>query len=772
MNRGTTLWVGLLIGLALGAGGGWLLGGGSGSAEPTLGPGALGGTRVPALPAQGGGTNLPPNKVAAQEYSGSLGSLLEEVPENPELESSDSNPAAAPTGIISGTVYDDQGQPLSGVVIIGARGGPGDEEDTPKKPIEIPTWRTGDGAPVDQDLREMVKKMVVEELTRRRDTLRVTTDREGKYVLKGIDTGVFHVQAFAPGLTINGASHSRPWEARAGSQVDFVATTLYAIQFDVRLPDGTQPDEATIMSESSDGMDGGWGNSLHETWFKARPEIRVGAGSYAFVAEGGVRQRYKSEPQRVFIDARNRPTNLVLKLKGRTAISGKVLPGGDDPLPNHAVHVMHYQDAPPTDEKLQEDGQSHWNEEGPFGRYKFLDLKPGLYRIGVSTFGKLVYSESVQVAEGQYLEKDLRLPKPDAPVGVVVKVLGPDGNLLRNAQVRAEKIEEEGKVQPWRRWWNRDEVEGVTVRPQPDGTFLVQRTKPDVKVEDGVLIAQAGGFGQRAVAFPTSANGLIEITMERPGILNVNLTGVTKDQLQGTLLSLQGKGSRYLSQVTSSLWPQDTHCSFGPLQPGTYELVLAAQGVYSHAEKVGVTVVSGENSATVAVPGRHKLQVQMPKERATNHTYLRSAEDSSQHAWGGGNPDSKGIVSFEGLFAGEYEIVTNGSFGEESMRVRVPAPGIVNFAPAREAMVRVRELDEGGYLKEVGLRQGDLIIGVDSERFASERPASALLRASLLVKSEGSLLIDRGGHEVTLSVNSEKFLQASDSGQVLEGVRR
>lgn len=806
MNRGLFLGLGLLLGLGVGAAIGVLFlggsGGGSGSDDAPLS-----GTR----PAWAGGPERAsgadtPSPIGAEDFASSARALRDavgeiEAPPDPSL-GSPAAAAAAPGGTITGVVYSDRGEPVPGALVRAERQIENDDADAP-----VPE-KPGSAPPPDEDPRAIVSLRVEEEVRKLGLRRSARTGDDGAYVLPGLKDGKYSIQAWAKDCQVQVVEGQRGWQVRPGARVDFVATRMLTVPVAVRFKDGTSPARARIgpVNRSS------WrpsNPSSGQVWTPASPDIRLSAGVHQLVAWVGRHQEVRSMPAHVFVDPAKPPEAVVFELGGFTAVRGRVLAPREQEGRNFSVHIHRIEGGnPPDDQKLLNNGQSWWISPGDEPEYYFGDLAAGVWRIGLQIDQRgLAWSETVTLDEGRLTEKDIPVPGDTNSGGVVVRVVGPEGGLLRSATVWVSMTAGGGggggsheNVLSSRAIWNErfGNFDGISygesgrgnskwsVKRQRDGTFLAQRTgSPGPQDGTPLAAARASGFGTRSVPIPAAGVGEVEIRMEPPGLLEVRVAGAEDPKKQPPFtLGLRPRDARPggnnedLGGVNSSRI-KEGRSTFGPVQPGSYDIIVNARGrtpVNAGLTTFPVEVRPGLNSTTVSLPALHRLQVAVARDAGINRVSIgpggEEASGSNTNWFDNQEPDAEGLVTFENLLAGDYRVGVFGRDGQKTMPVRVPTGAILRFESAPERALRVRKAEPGSYFATAGIQAGDVIIGVNGEAFDGERPATTVLNGLMMARRTNNLIIRRGEQTLEIGVEAAKFSDEQQRVRALEGIAR
>ena len=167
-------------------------------------------------------------------------------------------------------------------------------------------------------------------------------------------------------------------------------------------------------------------------------------------------------------------------------------------------------------------------------------------------------------------------------------------------------------------------------------------------------------------------------------------------------------------------------------------------------------------------PERFELVVVAPEQVTT--PWLRSLEEDG---WDVAPPDAavSGELVWTGLPAGRYELRAGTDSGG-SMFVDVPAGGPVRFAPMPYRCYRLSWVEDDSAAHAAGLREGDVVIGIDDKEFVDYRQMDAV-RAAAVVRGDVVLRILRDGDALALPCNMrELWLDREMDGALWEAARR
>jgi hypothetical protein len=213
---------------------------------------------------------------------------------------------------------------------------------------------------------------------------------------------------------------------------------------------------------------------------------------------------------------------------------------------------------------------------------------------------------------------------------------------------------------------------------------------------------------------------------------------------------------RFRSSGGSKKPTADGTLELGPTEPGEYEVVVhAGKARYGNlrASATPVSLRSGENEVTVAMPRLHPLVVEVPGGKAGETIRLRN-ELAGGWSVTSGKLDEQGRVDFELLPEGRYKISRDGS----EMSVTIPGPGHVVFKPQVQNAILIKVTDTAGKIAKAGFMDGDLVIGINGQEF-SNMLQMQMLFAGAATKEQSTLILLRGGRRVELTVDLRGLMQ-------------
>jgi len=654
-------------------------------------------------------------------------------------------PVAPPprgSGRITGRVVTPDDEPVRGAVVIA------DRNDGPRW-----DWpREGDGPPPSRSLEEEVRRYVEIQAWRRGASVRAESGADGTYALEGLADADYRLSAYAVGYQLRTRSNEFRPGVRPGAVVDYVATPLAEVTVDVR---GLEPSaRGPVMIAFAVAGRG----TESRPWTPDAPALRIAPGKYtvsASVDDGAI----ASEP--VALDLDPAGASIALELRKRPGIRGTVLyePGQEFETAEVRLHRMN---AEGTRTRIES-----WR--GPANvwirgdrRFRFLEVAPGRYELALTTGNVSIASATVDVAD-RMVDCDLRPGPLDPALYVVVRVEGPGGEPIDDVEIETAV-----------RSKNRSSSGGGAWQRSGRGLFRVFHHAADPEADADAaysLTVTSRTCGSREVTYRRGEDREVVVRFLQPGQLTVTIAGYAGSGREGTLsLSLgrapddSRRGGR--SEREAAIDAKG-RAVFPALDPGDYEVSLQIGSRWSgrSLSRTRVTVASGENAVEIAIPSVHTLTVRCPEMRQGQRIELRQKRGLSFEAHVG----EDGRAVFENVPAGDYLLQEPRG---KNMEVSIPAQREVEFRPGEPNALRVSIRDARGLLAKLGLRDGDLVIGLDGKEFTGTANMQLLLMAGA-AKESTTLLLIRGGKRVELSADLRPFLEeVEDHGGELDPATR
>ena len=342
------------------------------------------------------------------------------------------------TESVKGRAVDPQGNPLQGVTVVVQA------ENTLRRAI----YYLNQGEPIGQaydgpmPIEEALQKTRESHQRRQRSVREATTDASGAFEVVGLPSGKHTVQAFADGLFFASA------EVFTGASVRLIGRPIGIFALDVRLPDGTAPDEASIRAVGSTLAFGtraipasiarADASPRFYRWSPDEPEIRLPDRAATFSVLAGSVERldwrdhvsdFVSEEMTIDLGRDgDGPHRVQLEKRSVLRVHVEDRSGLDVPLESWVKVVPEERaaadpagalaDAP----KLKRGSMS--------GAYAATGLVPGTYVVAVGRGGgEPEVMDSVRVRGGA-LEHRVTLGKVDTDRYLIVRCVGPDDEPL------------------------------------------------------------------------------------------------------------------------------------------------------------------------------------------------------------------------------------------------------------------------------------------------------------------------------------------------------
>lgn len=677
------------------------------------------------------------------------------------------------TGTITGRILTADGEPLAGATVRAER------------ILERGGARRGRGeaAPQDPSLEDVVLEVVASHRFRQATRREVCTDAKGTFAIEGLADARHRVSAQAEGYAFS--SKGRTDQVEPGAEIEFTAEPVFDIACAVVLPGGGQPKEAMIVTQNAYGEQRSWTG----VWTPDDPIVRIRVGAGAFKVRASCEadgEEYRSDAVDVTVEPGRQPPAVTLQLKGRPGVKGKVLFPKDEESDQAQVRLMRLAPgAAPDLERLGREGNIAWVHSHNKFSYAFRDLAPGTYAVGVQRGyqGPAVAAETVEVADHMVV-RNLTVPAIDPADYLVIWVYGPKDEIIRNASISTS-----------RRSKNQSSSGGGTVVKCKDGSYWLLRSpvadgagSPGDDEEEDLhffvsILTEA--YGEKAVEYLPGQTEPVVVRFADPATLDVTIVNYAGSGYEGSLmLTLQRAAPEERQGGTRTAWRAQPYApvgpgrkglspegsqTFGPVEPGSYDVVLSiksAQSSFRPVERVPVTLKAGPNAAEIAIPELHSVTIVVDDAPANATLSLRpvprTADFRSDQRIG-----KDGKAEFTRLTPGEYRIQMYGTGRLEEMRVTIPGDREVRFAPKPLNALAVTVDDPAGYLAKVGFQSGDIIVGMEGKEFQNLMEVQAIF-FGVQGTEDVQLKVLRGGQEVTVTFQPKKAM-AADGSRALGG---
>ena len=510
------------------------------------------------------------------------------------------------------------------------------------------------------------------------------------------------------------------------------ARTPEWIELDVRLPDGTQPSAARIDWDR--GGTGGPPVQLHavKTWTPERPGVDLPDALLRLTAvcgpEQGAAGLFRSEPTTV--DARQQHEDVItLMLRPRAGVSITLSLDGDPADGEVLVHPLGDGEAVDL-ELLASDGQVHPARRGRAD----VELSPGRYVVGATLgHGLAVIAHEVIDVGWPTTDVSIDLDSSRAELAFDVELLVQGTSYKGFLDLAVQAIRGGGPLR----------VDWMHVR-RADGSFVLIPDAPGIRLLNAVeqrepgaaatlILKLLGDDGSRTSFGAPLRPSHRQVAISLEGVAGIELTidgGVPDGPALRAAVRPRASVWHWPDEhedLRESAWSDvvDGSASLGPVPATAVDLVLYAMrdGEPSHTVAVkAVDLAVGRNEVTFALPELHdaRIEVEAPVTELTlfrfdiGPTLRRQVRD--------------GAATFEHLPAGEY-LLSSDAWGPilmcQDVPLSLPANRRVRFTPPPLDAVRVQVVDSEGPGATLGLRDEDLIVGMDGKRF-HEDPRGAL----------------------------------------------
>jgi len=650
-------------------------------------------------------------------------------------------------GVLSGTVTRKDGTPIPDVLI----------RAVPRPRNRGTPARYTGRPPEDPDLVELVRETVTSRLRRVASRRETRTDAEGRFRLTGLADHPHSVHAYREGYRFSLAGANQ-WRVALGSELAFTGNPSMQVKLRVLLPDGVPAESAQLTVGSGDRTQSG------RHWTAASPRIELGPGTWTLTAEAGQHREYRSAATEVVVEEGRKTPPVELRCEEIRGIRGRVrFPEGEKGTSCEVAAMPVAAGSTISPDRLRNARRkTHVWPNRP--EYRLADLPAGSWLVGVLVRDRVVVHDTVEVGAGMAV-LDLTVPPPDPSEYVEVTVLGPDGRPVANASFGTD-YEVDGshsgggsrvqEIEPgrWRVWHHR---------------------KPENYDEGGTwgITARTKEYGSKTIRYDRKSTRSLTFRFEAPAVLTVTVEGYVGSGFEGRLrldLRKPKEGGGWSGAGGGGAISAQGVKKFGPVPPGDYSLAVRVvregrRGVT--AETIPLTLKSGGNAETVRIPKLHTLTV-ITEDLPEDTRLTIRARRGGRFDFDGKRPEN-GRVVFEDLPAGEYVVQTHEDI--QMMFVRVPGRSVVRFEPVTLNALEVSVRDPDGGLAKAGLREGDLVIGVNGEEFEDMIHMQSLLMRSAR-GGDAKLIVLRGARRLEVTLDLMKTMRGGDRGGDLDPATR
>jgi hypothetical protein len=327
--------------------------------------------------------------------------------------------------------------------------------------------------------------------------------------------------------------------------------------------------------------------------------------------------------------------------------------------------------------------------------------------------------------------------------------------------------------------WRPPEVAGP-IAATPAGVSGAPDSRADVTVlpetAPSSLPATKPTDGEPGDAEPDG--GEDEDTAMEMATIDVLVPGLAASGLEGDV-RLVDAGADVCLQADLEAAGADGKAVLGPVVPGEYTLCVNV-GSEGRSFRYNFPCSTydlgpGTNGIQVELPAPHRVTVLLEGMDPGWRVEIRSKDNGVRRGyarWDTKKVGEERKVVFDHVPAGTYEVQVEGGEVPQRMTFEVRAPATVRFRDEPFDAYRVRIADPSKALGQAGLREGDLIIGIDGEEFTRGAPQlKKSLFAALIMARKAKLMVLREGEKIDVEAAPKDILLDPQGGE-LEPVQR
>jgi len=573
-----------------------------------------------------------PLRELAKEAADELGRVLDRPAARAFLEGD---------GTITGSVRDQQGEPVAGVIVTAS-------PEAQPFDLAASARHARERAHEDVDLDAVARDAIEGELWRRQVRHTARTGPDGRYEMKDLVDGWHRVTAFHDDYDLRPNPQNN--RVQPDAVVDFLAQPVKSIKVEVRLPEGVLADYAWVSWQGPQGS--GW-----DTWKPDPGEVRLPSAACRVKAQTWVPDPLQSAETEYDASIASGP--LVLQLEGRRMLAAHLVAAEGFSVPLDVEYRLRRLEGGAEVDPLSLRGDEARGASKSQGRATWYDLDPGRYLIAAFLGGRVLLAHAVAELGDGSLDVALPFDAPASGTFITAKVLAPGGG---PAQGNTHFGVMTGSGASAR-------YHAADALRREDGTWLV--LLPDLgsaPVADALLRVVVSGYGTAQEPFEPRRGGTLTIRFREPARLRLRVDHFAGSGVEGRLFAALYGDEGVVSQRQVEA---DGRSDLGQVQPQDYSLILFVRDGDSRWTILTrrITPRAGEQEETVAVPALHTLRVRpAPALRARDVTL-----SSSDPAVGWVRRVVRvqdDVATFDALAAGSYEA----RCGKRSIEVRVPGP--------------------------------------------------------------------------------------------------
>jgi hypothetical protein len=363
----------------------------------------------------------------------------------------------------------------------------------------------------------------------------------------------------------------------------------------------------------------------------------------------------------------------------------------------------------------------------------------------------------------EFLEVTLTVPEPEAADFLVVRIYAPDGSALSGVQIQAQAMNSAGPTRTQR---------FLNVLRRPDGTCWVRRFVPNPKTDGQAawyyqLSASHSTYGNLTFKLDNTTAGEVTLRFVEPCVLTISVPGAASAAQRKNLrfaLALEVEPSSWNGvspdgQRSGDGLPENDTLVYSKLTPGHYRFTLSVssgepdEGYFDRAELASwdFDVVSGPSTQTCPVPKYYTVTLDVPDAATVGNISFRTVDGKSVRQTRGA---TTARVIFRGITAGEWIVETRTG----SMRLQVSGDTEITLAVQPFDCLKLSGIKAGGAIETMGLRNGDLLIAVDSEGADTTELLQLKVQGSY-AKESSTWTVIRNGAQQNVVVNGKELLR-------------
>lgn len=651
------------------------------------------------------------------------------------------------TGIITGQIKNDDGEPLAGVLV----------RATPHRSV-LPDSRPD---PTDS-LEKVVLDFAAHTRRVRSATGSSTTDVDGNYQIDELlDSSVYDIRAELEGWSFK-AGRGGSTRRSPGDHIEFTGRQVVKVPVEVTFADGRVPLRAQVRAQPDEAA--GTAVRARLDWNPERKELELRPGTYKVTARESNAKEFVAEEIEVVIELGVQPEPLALVLEEQPGIRGSIRFPASVAPDTVIVRLVATESGGLASHEELLDGKKSTRARAYSGyQYRFVPLDPGTYTLGVQhgRSGPILTSANVVVGDAM-TPFDLVVPALDPGDYLTVRVRRPDGSPLRDFSTSISYELADGTT-------NRSST--ATIK-QDDGSRMLLIVPPKKGGLESVVAAtvriRSKEYGNLTAPWTPGSTSRLDLAFEEPARLRVSVAGFVGSGLEDRLtlrVTSSAQQDRHSYEWSSRSWGgkkiDDAGTQkFGPFEPGEHTIVLNGKSTSGRSRTLATEVVylnSGHNEATISIPPVYTLHVRADLETGTKLLLQRLGADRFTQSE---KLNSLGVASFDTLLPGEYNLTASGPTAGK-MTVHVPAQLDVVFAPSTANAVLVTILADDSKLEQAGFIDGDVIVTAGADSVVGVAQLRGEAQKVAAAEARLALQLLRGGRSVNLNVDPDVVLNLS-----------